>query len=1264
MTDPLIPSFLNINLQLNDKNLQGLSLPYSHSEEAGILNTDICSFTRITEQVSSKGHYGVEVITGILNSYFGTMISCIHQNGGCLLKYGGDSMFAIFPGSSELAIPRMLQCRDAMYAGLAELNQSFVTKYNLRINFDGAIKYGRINLCVVGDPRYHLDYYVDGRAVKELFELGASAPDGQIVCGAEIEQWQDNPSTIFDCNNIEAQIAGDSFIPRQVKRKINEKGFSAELRNTAVIFVHISNQDASPQIEVQHYHDFYVKLQRNVYELDGTINKIDFTDKGYLVLITFGTPYNHTDDIERAFTCAFRIQRIHSDKISVKIGVTYSNIYAGILGAKERHEYGIIGNAVNVAARLMSNSAPGEISFSEDLLPNVASRFESIFVEETGVKGIHKPLRIHKIIGELPDSWFAMHSKYQSQSLVCYHEELNRVQSMILASESPYLIISGPAGTGKSFLAYRVMRKLKEQGLPMDLYVMEEYNQNKQCDWLQKVLAQKLLLLDLVQDFPLLEEYCSRLELGYDLGLIKRYFEAMQDSRVEVQKEEFEIIYDQLADIVTRLHGDSRLLFIDDIQWMDSSSYQVYTRSLPRLLSSGRATIVTNRNGTEVYTPLGFEKQQVHLRLDNLDLSNAQTIIKTEIPVISEDAVNAIFSMTKGNPLFMVEMTKVIRAYIDVSNNILAESDLKRLEKEGIISGTIENLLINEYENLDSEAQKMLKIASIIGKAFALDELNVVSQAHINSDYQEIIQSLSNSRIIGKKTFNPGIEYVFNNHLMRDAIYRTILMSEKRNLHEKIGQFYEEKYARNINPYLELIANHYIYAGAEVKALQYAILSGEKTARLAAYPESNYYYEKAISFCRDSLQGYHIRLAMIKNCVNQGDANTAWELISALEQSHSMHLSDDYYLQKVRILTLKGMNHDVVNYVPDILPLIQKSSFKDSIRLRYMDALNALNRLDEFMAEAEAMRIAVADSSDAKLKGDFYTTMALMHLNRSEYTKAAEYYQKLRAQAEHSQDQIHLRIAFSGLGVVASRQGDKAQARHYYELALAICERLGDRNGYSKAILDLGTLLRNEGEIDAAIQMYLKSLSTAEAIGNIVQQSTATYNIGEAYYYQDLFDEALEYMEKALALSDAIGDMLGKTFCYDAMGDIHFRKDELDEAEAIYNANLKLQHELKDNEGIAHSIGNLANIANTRGNFAAAEELYLKQAEILSEVGDLDGKGRAFYNRAMLYLNAGKKDAAIELLHEACMLFEQCKAQIFIDIVKDKLKEVQDSSEQ
>lgn len=1262
MTDPLIPSYLNLHLKLNGANLQELVLPFSYSEEAGILNTDICSFTKITEQVSAQGHYGVEIITGILNSYFSAMISCIHANGGCLMKYGGDSMFAIFPGSAQQAIPRALNCRKQMYASLVPLNQEFEAKYGISINFDGAIKYGRIHLNVVGNPEYHLDYYVDGDAVRQLFELGAAAAPGEILSSAETQPYQHYPLLAFDCDTQEQKLAGNFFVPTKVQLKMRQADFSAELRNTAVIFLHVSNQDGSSQISVQDYHVFYKKLQRSVYDLDGTINKIDYTDKGYLVLITFGTPYNHTDDIERAFTCAYRILKTPSAKLSMKIGVTYSNIYAGVLGANTRNEYGIIGNAVNTAARLMSNSAAGEISFSEDLLPNVASRFESIFVEQTMVKGIREPLRIHKILGELPDSWFAMHSKYQDKALVTFTAEIAAIHEALARGEAPYLIISGASGTGKSFLAYQLILPLKEQGQPIEIYVMEEYNRNKQCDWLHNVLIRKLMVYDLVQDFGRLEAYCALIAIGFDLKLIKRYFRAMQEPGIEVQKEEFELIYSQLAEIYWHLETSTRLIFIDELQWMDGSSYQVFSRALPRLLKAGQALIVTSRSHTQVHTPLGFEKQRSHLQLQNLSLEAAESIIKAEIPVISEDAIFEIHAMTKGNPLFMVEMTKVIRAHIDVENSILAESDLKRMEKEGIISNTIENLLINEYEDLDAEAQKMLKIASIIGKAFALDELNMVSQALINSDYQEIIHSLSQSRIIGKKTFDPGIEYVFNNYLMRDAIYRTILMSEKRKLHKKIAQFYENKYADRINAYQELIANHYIYAEADHKALYYAVLAGEKTARLAAYPESNYYYEKALHFSKDSLQSYHIRLAMIKNCISQGDAKTAWKLLQDTATLHPQTLDDDFYLQKVRILTLKGMHHEVVDLVQELLPTIQDESYRNSIRLRYMDALNFLNRMSEFHVQSVAVQEALSQNPGLKLTGDFFTTMAQVHLNRSEYPAATEYYQKLRAHAEHSQDQVHLRIALSGLGVVASRTGDKDQARHFYELALAISEKLGDRNGYSKSILDLGTLLRNEGDIDAAILLYIKSLSTAETIGNVAQQSIATYNIGEAYFHLKQFDEALLYMHKALTLSEDIGDYVGKTFCYDAIGDIHFNRDEIDAAEQVYRQNLILQEELKDNEGIAHSIGNLANVANTKGEYTVADELYLKQIEILSAVGDLEGMGKAYFNRGMLFHSQGLHAQCLKMIKESLRLFEQCQAQILIEIVSAKLEEVLEES--
>lgn len=1255
MNDPLIPFYLSKQLFRHAPDTQNIRLPFRHTESAGLLNTDICSFTKITEQVSAKGHYGVEVITDILNSYFEAMVDCIHRCGGCLLKYGGDSIFAIFPGSAEIAIPRTIHCRERMFESLKTLNLRYESDYNIQIVIDGAIKYGEVFLNVVGDERYHLDYYLDGNAVKELFELGGIAPDGEIILAPGIESYVNLPFIPPTPDSLGDYSVGELFIPEMVRRKVKEQSFSAELRNTAVVFIQICPLEEIGQIPVEAYHEYYHKIQRVVYELDGTINKIDYSDKGYLVLITFGTPHNHTDDIERAFTCAYRIQKTPCETLSVKIGVTYSNIFAGILGAKSRYEYGIIGNAVNIAARLMSNSSLGEISFSEDLLDKVSSRFESRFIERTQVKGIREPLGIYTISGELPDSWHAMQQKYAGKRLVSYTQELQTIAGRLKEGETLMVQICGAAGSGKSFVAYSLMQELNSPDKHLDIYVMEEYNQNKQCDWLQKILSRQLLIFDLKEDFGLLENYCKTQNLGFESELTRRFFAAMLEGGADLGSEEIELVYQQLAEISSQLLKDHDLIYLDDLQWMDFSSRQIYNRALPRLLSRGTSLIVGQRPELEPYCPVGFEANYHLVQLEALDYEASRKILNLEIPVISEGALKAIYNMTQGNPLFMVEMSKVIQQHLDDRHAILAESDLKRMEKEGIISNTIDNLLINEYENLDLSAQQMLKVASIIGQAFELEELNIVSRSFVDSEYAQIIQDLSDTHIIGKKTFNPSIEYVFNHHLMRDAIYRTILLREKRMLHEKIAEFYEQKYAQNPANFLELIANHYIIAGVKDKALEYALKAGEKTARLAAYPESNYYYEKALEYVDTDLERYRLRLAMIKNSIMQGDATNAREYSEFIKRDFSHLIEWDYHLQQLRIMNFSGNYLEITEYLEAMPEELPDNDIGSSIRLRYMDALNQQNRYEEFQIQAAKTRTALQSSKDLKLKGDYLASMALLHSNRSEYAKAREYYLELETQAQDSGDQIHLRIAYSGQGIMASRTGNSQEAREYLEKALAISEKLGDRNGYSKAILDLGTLIRNAGDTEEAIKMYHKSLDTAISIGNISQQSIATYNIGEAYYYQDEYDKAMPYFERSLALAESLGDLVGKTFCYDAMGDINFRWDKLDEAEAIYNKNLILQEELQDKEGIAHTIGNLANIANTREQYELANTLYLKQSELLKEVGDLNGLGRACFNRGILYQNLGDKKKTRELLNEALKLFEQCDAQIFIDITKEQI---------
>lgn len=1254
--DPLLPTYL-----LDVVKFEEISLPYNHKEEAGMMFTDICSFTKITELVSSKGHYGVEIITEILNIYFEEMLSCLQRYGGSLMKFGGDALFALFPGKKEEVIPCMMSCRDEMYRSLTIINKQFKKKYGIEINFNGAMGWGEIYLNIVGDVQYHYDYYVDGTAIGELFILGEKSLPGEMLLTDEMFPFTGiRGEPPVSSPKYETQI-GKCFLPDKVIKKIQEKDFSAELRNSAVIFIHLSDKGGNEQIDYQAYHQYYKELQRNVYSLDGTINKIDYADKGYLILITFGTPYSHLNDVERAVTCCYRIQKIRSDKISPKIGLTYSNIFAGILGGSERYEYGIIGNGVNIAARLMANSYEGEVSFSEDIIDNVSSRFETEFIEETYVKGIKTPLRIHKIVNELPGFWNVLESKYKDKKVVAYLQELSKIRESFRDNDQKLLILTGEAGTGKSFLAYQLIKDYIEQGHDVSIHIMEEYNRNSQCEWYLSILNRKLTIDEPVRDFYLLEDYCKKSGFSFDSELVLKFFKAIRDSSIELQKEEFEIVYENQSEILFSLLKESKLFFLDDIQFLDKTSLQIFRKTVPKLLRHGTVVILTSR-GEETFQGMEQLQAGIHLRLENLKGDEAQSFVKNEISSISSDAIRTIINITNGNPLFMMEMCSIIKKNIYASHSIVAESDLKRMEKEGIISDKIENLLINEYENLNEDLKMTLRIASVIGKAFSLDEITIVSDEKMK-EYFSIIDELSENSYIEKKAFDSGIEYIFNNHLMRDAIYRTILLSQKRELHNKIGSYYQEKFSDDQYPYLELIANHYLYADNGQAAQRFCYLAGEKTARLAAYPESNYYFENALKYCEDKNDCYKILIAMTNNYVSQGDANKATEYLETLEEEYPELLNDRFYLLKIRTMVLKGMYQHLSEYIPTIKPKLKEDYYKYMMEFHYMNALQYVNRLEEFENIAADLYPKLQKLNDTQLTANYLVSMALHYMNRSDYKTAEKYYRELHEIAKEEGDLINLRIALNGLGVTASRTGDKALAKEYMTQGLEICEKLGDKNGYSRLIMDLGTLYRNEGNIHKAIEFYEKSLQTAQIIGNQHQESIALYSIGEAYFYQlDDKDIALSFLLKSREISEKIGDLVGVSFCNDAIGDVYFTKGDNEEAFRIYTANLELQYKLKDNEGIAHTLGNLGNIAKVQKDYKKAESYYSQQIDILTEVGDLDGKGRAFFNWAMIELEQEKLPSSREKLKKAIELFKKCNAAVLIEIAEEQLKKMDSSS--
>ena len=103
--------------------------------------------------------------------------------------------------------------------------------------------------------------------------------------------------------------------------------------------------------------------QLAVFRSGGDINKYLVDDKGCLIIAVFGLPpATHIDDEIRAITSAFALRRrLRKFSLEVSIGITTGRLISGVVGSTIRQEYTIMGDSVNLSARLMQAAAPGEI---------------------------------------------------------------------------------------------------------------------------------------------------------------------------------------------------------------------------------------------------------------------------------------------------------------------------------------------------------------------------------------------------------------------------------------------------------------------------------------------------------------------------------------------------------------------------------------------------------------------------------------------------------------------------------------------------------------------------------------------------------------------------------------------------------------------------------------------------------------------------------------------------------------------------------------
>jgi adenylate cyclase len=127
-------------------------------------------------------------------------------------------------------------------------------------------------------------------------------------------------------------------------------------------------------------------------------------------MAVFGAPIAHPDHAARAVLTALdmraavaalgeRRRAAGRHAFDVGIGVSLGEVVAGTVGTEERMEYTVIGDSVNLAARLESNAKPGQILISQRTYERVRDLVESRPLGRIRVKGKEEEVEVYEVLG-------------------------------------------------------------------------------------------------------------------------------------------------------------------------------------------------------------------------------------------------------------------------------------------------------------------------------------------------------------------------------------------------------------------------------------------------------------------------------------------------------------------------------------------------------------------------------------------------------------------------------------------------------------------------------------------------------------------------------------------------------------------------------------------------------------------------------------------------------------------------------------------------
>ena len=772
-----------------------------------------------------------------------------------------------------------------------------------------------------------------------------------------------------------------------------------------------------------------------------------------------------------------RILQRTERRLALRVGVNTGIAVAGPIGDRES-EFGVLGDAVNVAARLEQAAEPGEVLVGDATYRRTPGLFAYEPHPPIVARGKSAPVVAWRLTGVAAEDV----ATEQRTPLVGRDAEMAALLGALsdaLAGNGRLVSIVGESGLGKSRLIDEVLADPRVRGARVGRIRCTAYDQHRTYgamgDLVRRVVgiprtasADHALQL-ITETQPDIDPGTRALvltALGYGVELPAMAGETKR-----------RILSRGFADLLARVASSQGLVIaIDDLQWIDPPSLATLVGFAAGLASSRALAVVAYR--PDFSAPWATTREHLQLRLRPLDPTATETLVRTLVPTGGID--REIAERAQGNPAYCEEAIRLLAA-----SGVIVERDgatpLVDLSDRPALPDSLQQLLLRRADAIAAPDRRVLHAASVVGRTFDATLLRSIYGAEVDVD--GALDRLTESAIVGPE----GAVHSFRQTGLREVLYGAMLARHREELHGRVGIAIESGRPEVAVQQPALLALHFAASTHTMRAIDYAFRAADRAMSLHDLDGALHHYRLAAALA--------LRLP-------DGAIERARALLSASDAAAAKGDREDALLAAEEALAA-GLPES------DLRAALRRRAGKLAARA------GMIERAAEHLADAERLTPSFG-SERAEL------TLAKASLARSDDrpSEALTIARMAVREAQGAGDGVRELEAEAAVVACATDCGLPEEARRALVRCSDLATRLGDLSALSRTLAAQAVAALDRGDAHEAEGLALELLANSARVGDVGGQARALRALAKAQELMGREEESHRALQRALALAD------------------------------------------------------------------------------------------------------------------------------------------------